>query len=161
MKKTTTFGAIVSSAVLVSMAWIGAEAKQVHQAAIVDRQLQCLALNVYFESRGESKLGQRAVAWVTLNRINDAKYPNTICEVVWQNKQFSWTHDGKSDKPKDQRAWEYAQFVATHVYTNYGLLEDPTEGAVMFHADYTTPYWADSYNKTVEIDNHVFYNRNS
>lgn len=73
----------------------------------------CLALNVYFESRSEaSVLSQFAVAQVTMNRVMSDKYPNSICDVVWQKGQFSWTHDGKSDKPYEKQAWDRAQWVA-------------------------------------------------
>lgn len=126
-------------------------------ADISDDDRKCLALNVYFESRGESMIGQRFVAWVTLNRVMDQKFPNTVCDVVWEDKQFSWTHDGKSDKPKDKEAWAKAQLVAKEVIEAYGVLRDPTEGATFFHADYANPYWTKSVNKVVQIDNHIFY----
>ena len=72
----------------------------------------CLALNVYFEARSEPINAQFAVAEVTMNRVNSDAYPDTVCEVVWQRKQFSWTHDGKSDNPKDGHAWRVALAVA-------------------------------------------------
>ena len=53
----------------------------------------CLACNLYFEARGEEKTGIVAVAMVTLNRVNSFEYPNSICKVVWQKWQFSWTRD--------------------------------------------------------------------
>jgi len=66
-------------------------------------QLYCGAQNIYHESRGESNLGQIAVAHVVRNRVESPKYPNTVCEVVWQPKQFSWTHDGRSDETKIEK----------------------------------------------------------
>ena len=69
------------------------------KADIYDRQeIHCGAQNVYFESQGEPGLGMVAVSQVVINRVKDKRWPDTICEVVWQNKQFSWTHDGKSDR---------------------------------------------------------------
>ena len=124
---------------------------------ISDEDRECLALNIYFESRGESNIGQQFVAWVTLNRVMDQKFPNTVCEVVWEDKQFSWTHDGKSDKPKDKAAWATAQAIANEVIQAYGVDRDPTEGATFFHADYANPYWTKSVNKVVQIDSHIFY----
>lgn len=126
-------------------------------ADISDADRECLALNVYFESRGESEIGQQFVAWVTLNRVMDDKFPNTVCDVVWEDKQFSWTHDGKSDKPKDKAAWAKAQAIANGVIESYGVVTDPTDGSTFFHADYSNPYWTESVNKVVQIDNHVFY----
>ena len=60
------------------------------------QQINCGAQNAYFESQGEPDLGMVAVSQVVINRVKDKRWPNTVCEVVWQNKQFSWTHDGKS-----------------------------------------------------------------
>ena len=61
-------------------------------------EIYCAAQNIYFESRGEPDIGQVAVALVVLNRVNDRRWPSTICDVVWQDKQFSWTHRSKSTR---------------------------------------------------------------
>ncbi len=71
-----------------------------------------LACNIYFEARNESTEGMMAVVAVTMNRVASAKYPATVAEVVWQNKQFSWTHDGKMDRPKNRPSWEQAITLA-------------------------------------------------
>jgi spore germination cell wall hydrolase CwlJ-like protein len=123
-----------------------------------ENEFYCLAQNIYFESRGESAIGQEAVAWVTMNRVFSIEFPNTICNVVWQSGQFSWTNDGKSDKPKDKEAWEKAKDIATYVLKNYHTELDPTEGSTYFHADYSKPSWRKKFNRVVQIDNHVFYN---
>lgn len=127
------------------------------QYAETSKQIYCLAENIYFEARGESVLGQRAVAWVTLNRVNDVNFPDTICDVVWQDGQFSWTHDGKSDKPSNDEAWVNARTIAWQVYHSYDVQFDPTDGATMFHAAYVKPKWRKDYEQTSRIDNHVFY----
>jgi len=119
--------------------------------------LYCLAQNIYFESRGESKIGQEFVAWVTLNRVMNSDFPSEICKVVWQKGQFSWTHDGKSDRPRDSVAWATAQVIASEVIQLYGVDRDPTEGATYFHATSVTPSWAKSFERVVRIDNHIFY----
>ena len=126
-------------------------------AEVSKEDRHCLALNVYFESRGESKVGQEFVGWVTLNRVMDSDFPDTICAVVWEDQQFSWTHDGKSDRPKDQAAWATAQVVAEEVLQSYGVERDPTEGATYFHAASVKPTWAKSFERVVRIDNHIFY----
>lgn len=125
------------------------------------KQLNCLALNIYFEARGESRLGQRAVAWVTLNRVQSPDYPDNICDVVWEDSQFSWTNDGKTDTPKDADAWIEAIGIANMVMQNYEQYEDPTEGAVMFHSTSVSPGWKKSYEKVTRIDNHIFYKEES
>lgn len=137
--------------------------------AMYEEQHQCLALNIYHEARGDSRLGQKAVAFVTMNRVYDNRYPNTVCDVVYQahydrkgnpirNKcQFSWWCDGKNDTPRDKKMWNYVQGVAHEVMSDYGVVEDFTEGAVMYHASYVNPYWAKDYERTVRIDTHIFY----
>ena len=47
--------------------------------ATSDKELWCLSTAIYFEARGESYRGQVAVAQVVLNRVDDRRYPNTIC----------------------------------------------------------------------------------
>lgn len=50
--------------------------------------IDCIARVIYHEARGESELGQRAVASVVRNRMNHPDFPNTACEVVHQPRQF-------------------------------------------------------------------------
>jgi N-acetylmuramoyl-L-alanine amidase len=126
-------------------------------ADVSESDLDCLAKNIYFEARGESQVGQAAVAWVTLNRVMASEFPTDICGVVWQSSQFSWTHDGRSDRPRDQTAWATAQAIATEVISSYGVERDPTEGATYFHADYVNPKWAKRFTRVVQIDRHIFY----
>lgn len=132
-------------------------------------QHQCMSLNLYHEARSDSKLGQRAVGWVTLNRVYHSSYPNTICDVVYQAHldsrgnpirnqcQFSWYCDGRSDTPRDLVMWETVQQTAHEIMNEYGQVEDFTEGAIMYHASYVNPYWSNSYDRTVRIDTHIFY----
>ena len=117
----------------------------------------CLAQNMYFDSRGETQVCQEFVAWVTLNRVMDPKFPNDICAVVWQDQQFSWTHDGKSDTPTDPAAWAQAQAIAEETLLAYGVDRDPTEGATYFHAHHVNPPWAQKFERVVQIDGHIFY----
>lgn len=121
-------------------------------------EFACLAKNVYFEARGESELGQRAVAWVTLNRVGKEGFPSTICGVVHHEDQFVWVRDQKSNTPKDIMAWADAIIVAKKVYDEFNSGGfDPTEGAVMFHGAHIEPYWSVSFERTTRIDNHIFY----
>jgi spore germination cell wall hydrolase CwlJ-like protein len=136
-------------------------------------EVECLARNIYFEARGEAEIGQRAVAWVTLNRVQAERYPDTICGVVYQARrdnagnpirhqcQFSWYCDGRSDRIRNQSDWNTALQVAHSVIWQWGRFEDPTQGATMYHADYVDPYWADNYNRTVQIETHIFYAENN
>lgn len=133
------------------------------------KQLDCLAKNIYFEARSEGLLGQRAVAWVTLNRVHSDRFPDTICKVVQQavlddsgnpvrdKCQFSWFCDGKSDDVKNKEKWDLAVRMAETVLTRFGAMPDPTDGAIMYHADYVSPYWKNDFTRTTKIDSHVFY----
>jgi len=152
------------------------EAETISIRAEVEKQLNilkdlnCLATNIYHEARSEGLTGQRAVAWVTLNRMNSSKYPDNICGVVYQaqldengipkrNKcSFSWVCDGKPDTVDDLAAWNVAESIANEVMNAYGKETDPTNGSIMYHAHYVMPYWASSYEKQARIDSHIFYN---
>tara|TARA_B110000305_G_C19242929_1_gene540814 strand:+ start:376 stop:870 length:495 start_codon:yes stop_codon:yes gene_type:complete len=128
----------------------------------------CMAQNIYYEARGSSLADQAAVADVVLNRMQDRRYPNTICEVVKQgvkhasgqmvrNKcQFSWYCDGKSDWPTDQDAWHQAQQIA-YLIMHMDRFRGITEGATHYHAHYVDPNWASSLQMVGTIGDHVYY----
>lgn len=118
--------------------------------------LTCMALALYFEARSESIDAQLAVAEVILNRVEDTRFPDDVCSVVWQPKQFSWTHDGLSDTPKEREVWHEIKSLAADV------LSDPEgmvlgHGADHYHATYVDPYWADHLTYVGKYENHVFY----
>ncbi|MDP6706186.1 MAG: cell wall hydrolase [Alphaproteobacteria bacterium] len=122
---------------------------------------RCLAQAIYFEARGEPFEGRMAVAQVIRARVADPRYPNDVCGVVFQNAQrrhrcqFSFACDGKSDRPRDVRAWESAVRLAWLV--NAGNLRDLTGGATHYHADYVSPVWAAKAPPTAAIGRHRFY----
>jgi len=130
--------------------------------------LMCLALNVYFEARSENMASQLAVSLVVMNRVEDHRFPDTVCQVVKQgityknsgqpvpNKcQFSWWCDQRSDKPKNKQAWLKAQQVASIVLD--GSMVDFTEGSTHYHAYYVYPSWRKTITKVTRIDSHIFY----
>src|SRR5690606_12607412 len=93
----------------------------VHQPMPVDSQeLQCLQKNVYYEARNQSEAGMRAVAAVTVNRARSTRFPDNICDVVYQrNKracQFSWVCQNKKppllSHPMEAYAWELSGEIA-------------------------------------------------
>ena len=130
--------------------------------------ITCLALNIYFESRNQPIEGQIAVSQVVLERAKSDKYPDTVCEVVFQGPtyswsvnypirdrcQFSWYCDGLSDKPKDKTAWLNSLEVAEKVY--YGLT-DTVKGATHYHSVKVDPWWAKYKVKVKQIGDHIFY----
>ena len=140
---------------------------------ILETALMCMAANIYHEAGNQSMLGQMAVGQVVLNRVEDSRFPDTVCEVVKQavtykntNKperwkcQFSWYCDGKKDEPDmNSKTWRFALEHASILLTKTIVL-DITEGATHYHATYVYPDWAESKEKTVQINNHIFYRLN-
>ena len=140
-------------------------------------ELTCLADNIYFEARNQGTAGWQAVAAVTLNRVKDTRFPNTVCEVVkqgptrksWKNDgtyypvrhrcQFSWYCDGMADviHPKDEKIYNKIEDLAELAMIPTVNLLDITDGATHYHADYVLPSWAATKTKTVEIGDHIFY----
>lgn len=146
----------------------------IEEDPIDPQELECLAKNVYFESRGEDISGQIAVAHVTINRKNSRKYPNTLCDVIKQGQistwflqeknkivplrnrcQFSWYCDGRSDVPTDKIAWQNSMQIAKDVID--GLYSDPTGGAMWYHNLDVDPHWRSDLSEVAQIDNHIFY----
>ena len=125
------------------------------------RQSQCLAQAIYYEARSESTAGQLGVAEVIANRVNDHRYPNTICDVVFQGAtrttgcQFTFTCDGAMDKAPRGVKWDKAQRIAAHVLMD--LNEGKTGGATHYHATYVDPIWNSGLIKTRQIGTHIFY----
>jgi len=135
----------------------------------IDSEIKCLALNIYFEARSEAYVGQLAVALVSMNRVKSHRFPSTVCKVVWQPRQFSWTHDGKSDRPRESSAWRTALDIARYVYLKYWQLPDQTRaaldithGALHYYAPHlANPYWASTQQVTRAIGRHVFLKKKS
>lgn len=129
------------------------------------RNIKCLAMNVYHEARGESTLGQYAVAAVTMNRVDSDKYPEDVCHVVYQkawSKQqqryiaaFSWTTDTAEDVPYESVAWKKAVRVAKEVYNDNA--KSNVKGALFYHAEYVDPKWARNKLRITKIGRHIFY----
>lgn len=90
-----------------------------------------------------------------MNRVYDERYPETVCEVVYQHKQFSWYWDGKSDVPAEEQAWETAQLVASAAMAGSGHAE--LQGVTHYHAVYVQPYWVLEMVRVATIEDHVFY----
>ena len=129
---------------------------------IMTAAITCLALNVYHEARNEPMNGMYAVASVVINRVQDDRWPNNVCAVVKDGYrkdshkcQFSWYCDGKSDKPKEDRAWAMAVLVADDILK--GTVDDVSYGATHYHANYVKPIWAKKLTRTVSYGSHIFY----
>ena len=137
------------------------------------QELECLALNVYHESRSDNFAGRIAVADVVMNRVDSNLFPNTICEVVnqsvmrtnWKGNEvpvrgmchFSWFCDGLSDEPMETDSYEDAEIVAEMALR--GGWRGITEGATHYHATYVTPNWINDRGMVPvgRIGQHKFY----
>ena len=121
--------------------------------------LVCMTLAVYFEARDQPIEGQIAVAQVILNRVEDERWPDSVCEVVKQGGekrnacQFSFWCDGKSEKIREHRSWSQATIVAA--LTLLGAYSDPTFGSLFYHSTSANPQWR--YRQTIQIEDHIFY----
>ena len=124
-----------------------------------EREVQCLAKNIYFEARGESYLGQKAVAFVTMNRVNSGTFPDDVCDVVYQRRgsscQFHWVCM-KGLRIVDLTAFEQAKKLAVKVLTKYNEIADPSRGALYFHAK-TVQTMIRNSRTTATIGQHRFY----
>ncbi len=124
-----------------------------------NRDWQCLAEALYFEARGEPLKGQVAVAEVILNRVDDPRYPRSICAVVHQGGrggcQFSFTCDGRSDAIREKAAFRQAGKVARLMLD--GAPRILTNGATHFHTRAVRPGWARRLPQTAAIGRHLFY----
>lgn len=119
----------------------------------------CLALAVFTEARGESWLGQAAVAQVALNRAADPRWPDDLCSVVSQPEQFHGVRDwpkGREPIDVNPRAWRQAQAVAVAVMlADYVVAPTLCASATHFWAG-PTPSWARGLKVVCEIDSHTF-----
>jgi len=128
-----------------------------------DRQLECLARNVYFEAGKEPFEGKVAVAQVTINRSESGKFPTDICAVVYQKTvfaervvcQFTWYCENSGPnrsiyKEMYNESYEVAKRVLLEGYRLPSLRE-----AIYYHATYVTPNWGKP--RIVQIGNHIFY----
>jgi len=124
-------------------------------------EAKCLATAIYYEARSESYEGQLGVAEVIVNRVNDHRYPNSICDVVYQGAtrttgcQFTFTCDGAMAKKPRGVKWDKAQTIAAHVMMD--LNEGQTGGATHYHATYVDPVWNSGLIRTNKIGTHIFY----
>ena len=192
MKLSTVFASTLNAALVASIVMVSVKAQAETLVMLEDDditisqsltfneeqfpEVQCMALNIYYETRSSNLADNYAVADVVLNRVEDTRYPNTICEVVKEgyqhadgrmkrNKcQFSWYCDGKSDVPRDRESWKRAQSVAWDI-VQWGTYRGITEGSTHYHTTYVNPRWNKSrkgwsITRVGRIGAHIFYRWN-
>ena len=130
------------------------EAKSINDSSQVQKlskaQIECLSKAAYFESKGESDAGMLAVIHTTLNRVKDARFPKTICGVVYQKSQYSWVKHNPKVKEKDQ--YERAKRLAQEAVE--GKHKDTSRGALYFNSLHKQPKGTVC---TVRIGGHSFF----
>ncbi len=127
-----------------------------------DKHLQCLAKNIYFEAAREPFEGKVAVAQVTINRSNSGKFPEDICDVVFQKTkftdrvvcQFTWYCERGPKIPNKDAHYEESLEVAKKVLLENFRLPSLTH-AMYYHADYVNPNW--KLPRITKIGRHIFY----
>lgn len=128
-----------------------------------ERQLECLAMNVYREAGHENFEGKVAVAQVTMNRASHPSFPQDVCAVVYQKSvimdrvicQFSWYCDtAHKARPVNPKVYDESMAVAKKVLLE-GFRLDVMKEALYYHANYVNPQW--NLEKIGTIGNHIFY----
>jgi spore germination cell wall hydrolase CwlJ-like protein len=122
-----------------------------------DLDLFCLAKNIFHEAGVEDELGMFAVAQVTINRVRNSNYPDSICDVVMQPSQFSWANDKNRrwTHPTGPK-WELSKQIAKKVIKD-GYRVPALQAAMFYHADYVNPRWKDSNAVIAQVGTHIFY----
>lgn len=134
-------------------------------AEVREKQLTCLARNIYYEAGNEPFEGKAAVAQVTLNRASSGKFPDDICKVVYQKNvvydrvlcQFSWYCQGKPIKLRSDEIYSECMDAAKKVLLE-GFRLPSLENALYYHADYVNPKW--NKERVAKIGRHIFYSDN-
>jgi spore germination cell wall hydrolase CwlJ-like protein len=124
--------------------------------AVDFNELLCMADNLHHEARVDGMRGMEAVATVVMNRVSDSRWPDNVCEVVYQPSQFSWTLEKRLVNMKVDHDW---QTLAVARMALQGGLIDKTDESTHYHAVYVHPYWAKVYEFTVQVEQHLFYKR--
>ena len=124
----------------------------------MDDGVVCLADNIYFEARGQGVQGWKAVANVVRNRVNNKKYPNDVCDVIYQRKQFSWTLYSRTDTSYRDNAL-YQKIVTFSRQFLYNKGADNTRGALFYHSKKVakSAIGVSALRKTATIRDHIFY----
>ncbi len=125
------------------------------------RALDCMSMAIAYEAAGQPVAGQEAVGQVILNRLRAARFPKTVCGVVFQGSerltgcQFTFTCDGSFRRRLADTTLLTARSIAATVLD--GIAPDRVAGATHYHADYVLPYWAASGQRVARIGAHIFY----
>lgn len=122
-----------------------------------EKEIFTLALNIYHEARGSTYEDKVAVAEVTMNRVRSERFPNTVQEVVYQYKQFSWTLSKRSREPKELEAWVECQKIALFVYSQKKpLIVDVNTLHYVHNTIVHKTKWARGFKNRKKIGAHIY-----
>lgn len=128
------------------------------------KELQCIKSALWYEARGETEEGIRAVMSVIYNRKNHKNYPNTFCKVILQDKQFSAFNSDKSLATKrlkpvkgpDEEAYSKVAGIAQEAVA--GAFEPVLEPSVLHYAHIKVKNkWTRKFKRVIVLGNHSFY----
>jgi len=128
-------------------------------------EMQCMQCALYWEARSEPSDDQFLVGLTILNRVRSKQYPNTICGVVWEKHQFTFTEDGKSDTMKDTKAIKQTNKMATEIlhHDDYGTgnFDVETSPTAMYYHDTSIdpPYWTNHMKAYARTKSFIFYEK--
>lgn len=125
--------------------------------------MECLQKNIFFEARNQEPIGMAMVGIVTLQRTKMPQYPSTICGVVYQRWQFSWTAE---KKPKinmknamEANAWRQSGEIARNLVKNANKLDALYKDVAYYHKTTIYPRWANAMQREFVLQDHVFYSK--
>ena len=128
-----------------------------------ERQLKCMADNIYYEAAMEPAEGKLAVAQVVMNRTESPDFPKDICQVIYQRNsfyqtvvcQFTWLCDGSvGRRPVQPQQYAESMEAAKKVLLE-GFRLPSLKNALYYHADYVNPRW--NKEQVAKIGRHIFY----
>jgi hypothetical protein len=125
-----------------------------HSSDPGSRELECLAVGIYYEAKSEGLKGQLAVGHVIANRAKSGRFPSSYCGVLFQRSQFSFIRGSSLPYvPRASRDWQDAVAIAKIV--DRELHPSPMGKALFFHATRVSPRWR--LTRVGTLGNHVFY----
>jgi spore germination cell wall hydrolase CwlJ-like protein len=121
----------------------------------------CLVTTLYFESRSESDMANIMVLNTIFNRVNSKHFPNNPCGVIKQPKQYSFTHDGLSDRMVNLQQVVRLEKIVDKYLLNREVFISLSEGVNHYHTVNVSPAWNKSKRMKYvgTFDQHIFYRR--
>lgn len=149
-----------------SVSQIGNDVQEIKQAVLEQqttsikynqKDVECLARNIYYEAGVEPLMGKYAVANVTINRVKSGYWGKHVCDVVYAKDQFSWTKEKKRAWVSLKgEAWATSRAVAESTLKQHIAIKQLNH-ALFYHADYVQPTWRDKSKRVLKVGRHIFY----